>query len=214
MEIVLEEPMHALLIDVAARHGMDVRPMLSGERRWRLEPHEKGALLEAISHEFAFTGVDEDDEPNARGLQLKALLDLLKDRGSMRPDLGELLDRYSEEFADFAGIYLEHANQAGIGGEDRPLHTAAYAGLTDDIRILLREGADIHAAGSIGLTPLHCAAMKGHVAAVELLLQSGADPAATDEVGDPALMWARNLGHPEVVRILEAALQASRLTKK
>jgi hypothetical protein len=212
MEIVLEEPMHALLIEVAARHGIDARPMLAGERRWRMEAHEKGALLEAISHEFAFTGVGPDDEPNVRGLQLKALLDLLRDRGSMSADLGELLDRYSEDYTDFTGIYLEHANQAGIGGEERPLHMAASDGLIDDIRILLREGADINAAGDIGLTALHFAAMKGHAAAVELLLERGADPTIQDEFGSDALSWARK--HPEVSKVLEAALQASRSTKK
>jgi ankyrin repeat protein len=108
------------------------------------------------------------------------------------------------EYADFAGICLIHVNQAGVGGEERPLHIAARNGLIEDMRILLREGADVDAEGDLGMTPLHYAAMNGHIPAIELLLQSGANPAALDEHGSNAVSWARK--HPEAVRILQAAM--------
>jgi uncharacterized protein len=118
----------------------------------------------------------------------------------MKPDLRELLDRYSEDFSDFEGIDLQDVNQAGIDGEERPLHLAARHGLIDDMRILLREGADVDARGDLGLTPLHNAAMKGHIAAVQLLLEHGADVDAKDENGSGASDWGRR--HPAVLKML------------
>jgi uncharacterized protein len=118
----------------------------------------------------------------------------------MKPDLRELLDRYSEDFTDFEGIHLEDVNQAGIDGEERPLHLAARHGLIDDMKILLREGADIEARGDLGLTPLLNAAMKGHVAAVQLLLEHGANIDAKDENGSGVAVWGRR--HPAVLKIL------------
>jgi ankyrin repeat protein len=78
------------------------------------------------------------------------------------------------------------------------------------MKILLREGADIHAAGDCGLTPLHYAAMKGHIEAAMLLLDHGARKDIRDMDGALPIDWARNLKHPAVVQLLEGVAQPGR----
>ena len=41
-----------------------------------------------------------------------------------------------------------------IGGKDQAIHTAAYAGHTDVVRVLAEAGADINSPGNAGSTPL------------------------------------------------------------
>lgn len=55
------------------------------------------------------------------------------------------------------------------------LHDAARLGHTDDVRVLLEEGASCGVRDVFGETPLHYAAENGHYEAVKLLVASGAD---------------------------------------
>lgn len=55
------------------------------------------------------------------------------------------------------------------------LHIAAEKGDTDDVRIVLDEGASCGARDVFGETPLHYAAENGHYEVVKLLVASGAD---------------------------------------
>lgn len=67
------------------------------------------------------------------------------------------------------------------GGElklrNRPLHAAAFRGLTGSVNILLEAGADPNMECE-GTFPLHWACMAGKTEVVGLLLESGADPNA------------------------------------
>ena len=86
-----------------------------------------------------------------------------------------------------------------------PLHLAAAAGNTDQVRRLLEAGNDPNARDSvIGMTPLHAAGGYGgctHV--VQLLLAAGADPNTRDRsMGGTPLHVAAHWGNAGVARLL------------
>ena len=87
-----------------------------------------------------------------------------------------------------------------------PLHRAAAGGHDDVVRLLLAEGADIHAEGWCGETPLHVAARYGHAVVVGTLLANGADVdrVETDNYCTP-LLYAVYGGH---LRATEALLSS------
>jgi ankyrin repeat protein len=74
-----------------------------------------------------------------------------------------------------------------------PLHLAAFFGHADTVRLLIEEGADVHAVArnAIANTPLHAATAGRHTDAALLLLQHGADPFVADAGGYTALQIAR-----------------------
>src|SRR6185369_16676895 len=64
-----------------------------------------------------------------------------------------------------------------------PLMRASEAGNMDDVRRLLKAGADVNEAlGSLGITALTLAAARGHLEVVKILLAAGADPNAAGGV--------------------------------
>jgi cytohesin len=71
------------------------------------------------------------------------------------------------------------------------LHDAALQGDVDEIRALLKGGADVNRRSlNEGLTPLHAAVCGGHMAAVDLLIESGADLEAKSNEGMTPLYTA------------------------
>jgi ankyrin repeat protein len=83
-----------------------------------------------------------------------------------------------------------------------PLVQAAYWGRLDMAKLLVRRGANIHAAGPNG-TALHHAAKEGHEAIVAFLLSQGAQACSKDESGATPFMWAAGgRGSPGVMNLL------------
>lgn len=88
---------------------------------------------------------------------------------------------------------------------DRALHDAARLGTVEDVRRLLREGADVNTrnpAGISGSTPLHEAAGRGDLEMVKLLIENRAKVDIADDLGFTALFRA---GTAEVVEALLAS---------
>lgn len=88
-----------------------------------------------------------------------------------------------------------------------PLHAAAAADDTKQVKALLAMGAEVDTLGEQvnGVhqrTPLHWSAIVGKVATADLLLASGANPNARDRDGRTPLHWAARNNHPEVVSLL------------
>jgi truncated hemoglobin YjbI len=91
----------------------------------------------------------------------------------------------------YVGNAFPHAGK----GEDEPGTAAAT--------LLVRSGADVHAAGGAkGCTALHMAARRGHVGIARSLLEHGAAIEARDRMGDTPLRRAVNCGKPEMVAFL------------
>lgn len=85
------------------------------------------------------------------------------------------------------------------------LMSAAAAGRTEIVRLLLERGADIEAQDADGRTALMSAVIMDHASVVQLLLTRGADTAARDCQGHTALGWARHLEKQNVIPLLESS---------
>jgi hypothetical protein len=141
---------------------------------------------------------------------------------------GMLADRSS------AGLVAQAMRWKDARG-NTALHAAARAGRLEEVRRLLRAGADLHVANAAGATPLavaqqhghvhlvplldpatsslemygtpiHVAAMKGDAAAVLAQLAAGAQPDSYAPGGSSILAVAAQHGHTRVVAVLLAAL--------
>ena len=83
-----------------------------------------------------------------------------------------------------------------------PIHSAAAAGRTDIVKLLLKNGADVNAQQQSGVTALHSAAHNNNIKLVELLLTHGANPNLKMNDGKTPLNVAEEDGHENVVAIL------------
>jgi ankyrin repeat protein len=82
------------------------------------------------------------------------------------------------------------------------LHDAARDGNLSQVKILLKQGADVNKRTEAGETPLHWAALGGHTAVVNELLKSGADVNAQNGFGSTPLHWAAGGGKQSVAVLL------------
>jgi len=82
------------------------------------------------------------------------------------------------------------------------LHKAAFDGNVEEVKKLLKKGADPNVQDKDGWTPLHLAASEGHVDVAKLLLEHGADPNAQDKHGNTPLHDAAFEGHVGIVKLL------------
>jgi Ankyrin repeat len=99
---------------------------------------------------------------------------------------------------------ISRADQQG-----RAMCDAAFARNMDEIRDLLKEGADVNAAEPlIGSTALHIAAKWGHWQMVKLLLENGADPNKSDKQNMTPDMYAEARADGTACMILQNAMKA------
>lgn len=83
-----------------------------------------------------------------------------------------------------------------------PVIEAAKAGDVATLRTLVRQRADVNAAGVDGSTALLWAVSRLDVEAVRLLLAAKADPDAGNRYGITPLLHAARVGHTEIARLL------------
>ena len=100
--------------------------------------------------------------------------------------LMEFINKRAEELR----LVLSASSARGVPYDQMPLHTAAFRGRVEDVKLLLERGADPNAKDNAGRTPLHFAAFRGHVEIVKLLLERGADPWIADNDGRIPLDYA------------------------
>ncbi|UCE71194.1 MAG: ankyrin repeat domain-containing protein, partial [Nitrospiraceae bacterium] len=74
------------------------------------------------------------------------------------------------------------------------LKTAAFAGLTEKVNSLIKDGANVNEKDKSGETALMAAALMGNTEIVIRLLEHGADVNAKDMNGETALMAAAFTG--------------------
>lgn len=86
---------------------------------------------------------------------------------------------------------------------EAPVADAAMRGDVEQVRALLKEGADVNAAHGDGMTALHWAAERGDAEMAGIVLKAGAIVHAVTRLGDyTPLHIAAKGGHGDVVRVL------------
>ncbi|HVL67235.1 MAG TPA: ankyrin repeat domain-containing protein [Vicinamibacterales bacterium] len=85
-----------------------------------------------------------------------------------------------------------------------PLGLAAFFGRASTVRLLLRHGADVHAAAQnpLKVQPLHAAVAGRSLEAVTAILEAGGDVNARQQVGYTPLMGAAASGRDDLVALL------------
>ena len=101
---------------------------------------------------------------------------------------------------------LAGARPGAPGGPDAPVADAARRGDLAEVRLLLREGADVNAPSGDGMTALHWAAQRGDAEMGATLLVAGARTSAGTRIGRyTPLHLAARAGHAEFVALLVEA---------
>lgn len=75
------------------------------------------------------------------------------------------------------------ADPNGRHDDETPLHLASLMGRLDSVELLLKAGAQVDLANSVGETPALTAALSGQLPMVVYLLDHGASPWATSSIG-------------------------------
>jgi hypothetical protein len=83
-----------------------------------------------------------------------------------------------------------------------PICCASGVGLTEVVRVLLKDGADVNAEEDMYGNALQAASLGGHEAIVKILLQNSADIDAQGGWNDSALRAASSFGHEAIVKML------------
>lgn len=103
---------------------------------------------------------------------------------------------------EFIGVELDDPNRTGMTG-DTLLHAAVTRGSLNDVRILIKSGAQVSCIGDLGSTPLHYAASRGHRDIALELLHAGADPSIKNEFGQTPLDLALLRKQASVTELLK-----------
>lgn len=86
-----------------------------------------------------------------------------------------------------------------------PIQSAAAAGHTKIVIILLENGADPNVREQGGYTPLHAAAQNGDLDMISVLLNHGADLKIASQDGKLPIDLANQAGHTEAAELLKGA---------
>jgi ankyrin repeat protein len=127
--------------------------------------------------------------------------DQMTDHNQTTEKLRSLIERYSGS-PEFRLIDLKDVNQKGMTG-DTMLHAAVIRGASEDVDILIDNGADVNAVGDLGNTPLHHAASRGFGFIAKRLLEEGANPSTRNEFGQTPADVARVMKHKELAKTLK-----------
>ncbi|MGQ9367779.1 ankyrin repeat domain-containing protein [Azospirillum sp. ST 5-10] len=196
--------MQALLPEAPAA-GTLLDEMEDTYRRWAAMAKTKGDWLNARLFYQRALIIDPDD-PELQNLlgEAQAQAQTGSTTVSSAPEaatLAILRDPAGLEAALAGGVLDANAR---LPGGKTPLMVAAEQGLLDQVRSLLRRGANPRARTETGATPLMYAAYGGHAGLVDLLAAAGADVDAANVDGKTALMAAAARGNAAVVRTLLA----------
>lgn len=104
------------------------------------------------------------------------------------------------EYLAMAGAPINSSSRNKLGAT--PLHSAAAAGHTKIVKMLLEHGADANIREQGGFTPLHAAAQNGDVETIRALLLGGADLTIKSEDGKSPLDLAMQANHEQAAALL------------
>jgi len=139
---------------------------------------------------------------------LQRMLDVAAKRGASRWMKVLILvgaDVNSKVYSQFVCI---NATEEDIAMDYHfPLHSAAWFGQTEAVKVLLGEGANVNGTDGFGRTAMWYTALGGHSNVTHLLLEKGADPGISNKPSSTStspLEKAAQEGETEIAEILLA----------
>ena len=112
----------------------------------------------------------------------------------------DVLRRINESMADFWDSPAKTASDRG-SSNDCPLHKVAIWGDVNAAKVLLKNGADINAAGEDDDTPLHRAIAGEKIEMARFLISQGADVHIENMYGNTSLDDAAISSCPDLVAL-------------
>lgn len=108
------------------------------------------------------------------------------------------------EYLIKAGAPVNSPSRNGL--KAAPIQSAAAAGHTKVVELLLQHGAEPNVREQGGYTPLHAAAQNGDLDMIRALIYGGADLLAKSSNGKTPLDMAMEAGHAEAVKLLQEGI--------
>ena len=122
-------------------------------------------------------------------------------------------DNFPHSILDNRGVEVVALATQFVRPDMPALAQAAYAGLSAEVRALLRAGVAVDQKDGHGSRALHACANEGHAEIAAMLLDAGASAAKVDAREVPPLHLASRNGHTDIVRLLlkaKAPIDATR----
>lgn len=113
---------------------------------------------------------------------------------------------FSDQFEIADYLMTKHPSTLSvlnINEKNKLLIASAEKGNVEIIEKLIKNGADINAAGTSGDTALHSAVIRANLKAVNALIKSGADVNRRNNKGRTAFHYAAETGNQEIIVILK-----------
>ena len=109
-------------------------------------------------------------------------------------------DQPVERAKRLAGPELDMLNES--------LLYANWNGHLDELKRLIKAGADVNAKDADGFTVLMRAAKWGQTSVCKFLMNNGADPGIKDAFGKTAAMWAEQKGYAKTAEFLNKKMKS------
>ena len=114
-----------------------------------------------------------------RASHARNVRDLMKT--STEAHLRTLFRRHARQFRDRESWPLDEISRLA---DDTLLQLVVQGGSVEDVKLLLKAGANVNLPGDMGFTALHYAMQRDTADIAEVLLEAGADPKLKNEWGE------------------------------
>ena len=118
-------------------------------------------------------------------------------------EAGADVNKHASPQFNFLNAASGKRKRTGVLRNVTPVFDAADKGHTHVVMELIKAGADVNQACSVGFTPLYVAAQSGHDGIVAVLIQAGADVRKADKDGLTPMKIATDNKREKVVTLLK-----------
>jgi ankyrin repeat protein len=127
-----------------------------------------------------------------------------EDAGAIHQVIMQLFQSKTDAYANWAWLFDTDWpwHEQGLKKAASPLYYVSLAGLTESVRLLIENGANVNAQGGKYKTALQAASARGHNRVVQLLLDAGANVNTHGGIDSTALQAAAANGHDQIVQLL------------
>ena len=150
-----------------------------------------------------FFAVDRGSLPSVE-LLIKAGANLnVRDSSNTTPLMSAIISGKFEIADFFMTKYPSTLSVLNINEKNKLLIASAEKGNVEFIEKMIKNGAEINAAGTSGNTALHLAVIRANIQTINALIKSGADVNSRNNMGRTALHFAAEAGNQQIMAVLK-----------